>query len=209
MQCAYCVYYTSAIVISFNPLWRHQIYFHRYCPFVRGNHTGVKVNSPHEGTVTRTFDVFVISLKKKLLNKHSIGRNFETPWRSFDVVVMHWIVSMVVAGGLTPIWCQDILNRRDEIGQLHIYRHAFFLSKLSRGISYFAEVATLPNARDFIFAFLWLHRCIVCNYCNAVYSRLVLFLLKRHRVSPVQVVTLYKPKTSCCFIKGTLYFGYA
>ena len=85
----------------------------------------------------------------------------------------------------------------------------FFLSKLSRGISYFAEVATLPNARDFIFAFLWLHRCIVCNYCNAVYSRLVLFLLKRHRMSPVQVVTLYKPKTSCCFIKGTLYFGYA
>ena len=24
--------------------------------------------------------------------------------------------------------------------------------------------------------FLWLHRCIVCNDCNAVYSRLVLFL---------------------------------
>ena len=65
MQCAYCVYYTSAIVISFNPLWRHQRDFQRYCPFVRGNHTGVKVNSPHEGTVTRTFDVFVISLKKK------------------------------------------------------------------------------------------------------------------------------------------------
>ena len=69
---------------------------------------------------------FCYQSEKKLLNKHSIGRNFETPWRSFDVVVMHWIVSMVVAGGLTPIWCQDILNRRDEIGQLHIYHHAFF-----------------------------------------------------------------------------------
>ena len=61
---------------------------------------------------------------------------------------------MVVAGGLTPIWCQDILNRRGEIGQLHIYRHAYFLSKFSRDMSYSAEVATLPNARDFIFAFL-------------------------------------------------------
>ena len=73
---------------------------------------------------------FCYQSEKKLLNKHSIGRNFETPWRSFDVVVMHWIVSMVVAGGLTPIWCQDILNRRDEIGQLHIYRHAFFFIKI-------------------------------------------------------------------------------
>ena len=26
------------------------------------------------------------------------------------------------------------------------------------------------------FAFLWLHRCIVCNDCNAVYSLLMLFL---------------------------------
>ena len=84
----------------------------------------VKVDSPHEGTVTRTFDVFVVRLKKKPLNKHSNGRYFEKPWRSFDVAVMYWIVSMVVAGGLTTIWCQDILNRRGEIGHLHIYRHA-------------------------------------------------------------------------------------
>ena len=28
----------------------------------------------------------------------------------------------------------------------------------------------------FIFIFLWLHRCIVCNDCNAAYSRLMLFL---------------------------------
>ena len=134
----------------------------------------VNVDSPHEGTVTQTFDVLLSIWKKTLLNKHSIGRYFETPWRSFVVAVMYWIVSMVVAGGLTPIWCQDILNRRGEIGQLHIYRQ--YWSKLSRGISFFAEVPTLPNARDFIFAFLWLHRCIACNDCNAVYSRLVLFL---------------------------------
>ena len=50
----------------------------------------VKVVSPHKGTVTRTFDVFVVSLNK-LLNKHSIGQYFETPWRSFDVAVMYWI----------------------------------------------------------------------------------------------------------------------
>ena len=60
---------------------------------------------------------------------------------------------MVVAGGLTPIWRQDILNRHGEIGELHIYRHAFFFEKLSRGVRYFAEVTTLPNTRDFIFAF--------------------------------------------------------
>ena len=116
-----------AIMISFNSLWRHQIDFQRYCPFVRGNH--MSVDSPHKGTVTRTFDVF-LSVWKNLLNKHSIGRHFETPWRSFDVAVMYWIVSMVVAGALTPIWCQDILNHRGEIGQLHIYRHAFFFIKI-------------------------------------------------------------------------------
>ena len=71
--------------------------------------------------------MFLLSVwKKNLLNKHSIDRYFETPWRSFDVAVMYWIVGMVVVGGLTPIWCQDILNRRGEIGQLHIYRHASF-----------------------------------------------------------------------------------
>ena len=89
----------------------------------------VKVDSPHEGTVTQTFDALLSIWKKTLLNKHSIGRYFETPWRSFVVAVMYWIVSMVVAGALTPIWCQDILNRRGEIGQLHIYRQ--YWSKLS------------------------------------------------------------------------------
>ena len=97
---------------------------------------------------------FVVSLKKPV--EQTLG------WPVFwDAMTVIWrrrnllnSPSMVVAGGLTPIWCQDILNRRGEIGQLHIYRHAFlFLSKLSRGISYFAEVATLPNARDFIFVF--------------------------------------------------------
>ena len=112
----------------------------------------VKMDYLHKGTVTQTFDVLVVSLKKKkMLNKHSIGRYFETPWRSFHVAVMYWIVSMVVAGCLTPIWCQDILNRHGEIGKLHIFRHAFFFAKLSRGISHFTEMAMLPNARDFIF----------------------------------------------------------
>ena len=131
MQCAYCVYYTCAIMISFNPLWRHQIDLQCYCPFVRGNHR-LKWILLTKGTVLERGPLmFVVSLKKKLLNKHSIDRYFETPWRSFDVVVMYWIVSMVVAGGLTPIWCQDILTRRGEIGQLHIYRHAFFFQNCS------------------------------------------------------------------------------
>ena len=166
------------------------------------------MDSPHKGTVTRTFDVFCCQSKKTVeqtLDWPVFRDAMTVIWRRRNVLNSP---SMVVAGGLTPIWCQDILNRRGEIGQLHIYRHAFFFSKLSRGISYFAEVATLPNARDFIFAFLWLHRFIVCNYCNAVYFRLVLFLLKRHKMSTVQVVTLCKPKPSCCFIKGTLNFGY-
>ena len=77
--------------------------------------------SPHKGTVTRNFAVFVVSLNK-LLNKHSIGRYFETPWRSFDVAVMYWIFAFEI---------------------LH---------------------------------FSWLHRRIVCNDCNAAYSRLMLFL---------------------------------
>ena len=114
-----------AIMISFNPLWRYQINSNVTVPLC-GETTDQSGFSSQRDSNTDLW-CFVVSLQKTLLNKHSIGRYFETPWRSFDVAVMYWIVSMVVAGGLTPIWCQDILNRRGEIGQLHIYRHAFFI----------------------------------------------------------------------------------
>ena len=45
------------------------------------------LDCPHKGIVTRTFYVSVVNLNK-LLIKHSIGRWFETQWRSFDVTVM-------------------------------------------------------------------------------------------------------------------------
>ena len=44
--------------------------------------------------------MFLLSVWKKLLNKHSISRYFETPWRSFDVAAMYWLASMVVAGAV-------------------------------------------------------------------------------------------------------------
>ena len=86
----------------------------------------VKVDSPHErdSTWTRTFDVCCQSEKK------TVEQTLD--WPVFrDAMTVIWrrrnvLNSMVVAGGLTPIWCQDILTRRGEIGQLHIYRHAFF-----------------------------------------------------------------------------------
>ena len=66
---------------------------------------------------------------------------------------------MVVAGGPTPIWHQDIFNRHGEIGQLHIYRYANSLYGII--------------SHHFLLFCDWF---IVCNDCNAVYSRLMLFL---------------------------------
>ena len=155
----------------------------------------VKVDSPHKGTVTRTFDVFCCQCKKTVeqtLDWPVFRDTMTVIWRRRNVLNSP---SMVVAGGLTPIWCQDILNRRGEIGQLHIYRHAFFFIKI---VPWYQLLCGSGNVTH---AFLWLHRCIVCNYCNAVYFRLVLFLLKRHKMSTVQVVTLYKPKPSCFSLK--------
>ena len=150
--------------------------------------------------------MFLLSVWKKLSNKHSIGRYFETTRRSFDFTVMYWIVSIVVAGGLTPIWRQDILNRHGEIGLLHIYRHAFFSQNCPVVSATLRKWQRYAMQETSFLLFLWLRRCIVCNDCNAVYSRLVLFFAKRHRMSPVQGVTLYKPKPRCCFIKGTFVF---
>ena len=196
-------------MISFNPLWRHQIDFQRYCPFVRGNHRSKWILLTKGQYLNADLWCFCCQSEKNLLNKHSIGRYFETPWRSFDVAVMYWIVSMVVAGGLTLNRCQYILNRRDEIGQLHIYRHAFFFNQNCPVVS-----ATLRKWQRYPMqetSFLLSCDCIGVLFVISVRSLFphgVIFL-KRHRMSPVQVVTLYKPKPSCCFIKGTLYFGYA
>ena len=182
-------------------------------------------------------------------------------WRRRNV--LNWIVSMVVAGGPTPIWHQDILKRHGEIGQLYIHRYAILFQSWPVVSAALRKTATLLNARElrnlrnyvlqgrkvtivtdhldnawfsaiatsslsiekkntspngcygcnvvtfftwyyftsFFFAFLWLHRRIVCNDCNAVYSRLMLFFVKRHRMLPVQFMTQYKPIPSSCFIK--------
>ena len=161
-------------MISYNPLWRHQIERFSALLSLCAGKPQVKVDSFHRGTVTRTFDVFVVSLKK-MLNKLSIGRYFKAPWRSFDVAVMYWIVIMVVAGGLTLIRRQDILNRHSEIGQWHIYRHAFFSQSCPVVSATLRKWQRYPMQETSFLLLLWLHRCIVCNDCNAVYSRLVLF----------------------------------
>ena len=158
-------------------------------------------------------------------------------WRRRNV--LNWIVSMVVAGGPTPIWHQDILKRHGEIGQLYIYRYATLFQSCPVVSAALQKTATLfsarelRNLRNYVFLqgrkvtivtdhldnawfsaiatsslsigkkhlskwmsrlqcchflymelfylilfclFLWLHRRIVCNDCNAVYSRLMLFL---------------------------------
>ena len=63
-------------------------------------------------------------------------------WRHRNV--LNWIVSMVVAGGPTPIWHQDILKRHGEIGQLYIYRYAILLSS---GISCFAKDSNVAQCK--------------------------------------------------------------
>ena len=113
----------------------------------------VKVDSPHEGTVTRTFDVFCCQSKKAVEQTLDwpVFRDAMTAiWRRSNVLNSQyggcwWPNAYLVPRHLKPSW------RNRTVAYLSSC--IFFLSKLSRGISYFAKVATLPNARDFIFFF--------------------------------------------------------
>ena len=51
-----------------------------------GNHRS-PVDCPHKATVTRTFDVSLLSARTNCLT-NSMDRWFQTSWRSFDVVVL-------------------------------------------------------------------------------------------------------------------------
>ena len=115
---------------------------------------------------------------------------------------------MVVAGGLTLIRHQDILNRHSEIGRLHIYRHAIFFRKVVPWCQLLCGSGKVIQCKR-------LHLCFCCDCIDALFVMTVTqsipawcYFFKRHRMSPVQVVTLYKPKPTCCFIKDGLYFGY-
>ena len=142
MQCAYCViWYIYHHDIFLSIMTSSNRKSSASLSFCAGKQP-VKVVSPHKGTVTRTFDVFVVSLNK-LLNKHSIGRYFETPCN-----VLNWIVSTVDADGPTPIWHQDILNRHGEIGQLHIYRYANLFQNCPVASGASRKTVTLFNARE-------------------------------------------------------------
>ena len=67
-------------------------------------------------------------------------------WRRRNV--LNWIVSMVVAGGLTPIWHQDILKCHGEMGQLYIYRYAILFQSWPVVSAALRKTATLLNARE-------------------------------------------------------------
>ena len=54
-----------------------------------GNHRS-PVDSPHKATVTRTFDVSLLSARTNCLT-NSMDRWFQTSWRSFDVAVMRHV----------------------------------------------------------------------------------------------------------------------
>ena len=52
---------------------------------------GNPVNSPHKGSVMRTFVVFFLS-PNKLLNQLSIFQWFEAQWRSYDAIVKKHVI---------------------------------------------------------------------------------------------------------------------
>ena len=134
-------------MISFNPLWRHQIEsFPRYCPFVRQTTCQSGFSSQRDSSA----DICCFCCQ----SEQTVEQTLDWPvfrdvmaviWRRRNV--LNWIVSMVVAGGPTPIWHQDILKRYGEIGQLYIYRYAIFFSKLSSGISCFAKDSNVVQCK--------------------------------------------------------------
>ena len=111
-------------MISFNPLWRHQIEsFPRYCPFVRETTCQSGFSSQRDSNGDLCCFCFQSEQTVEQTLDWSVFRDaMAVIWRRRNV--LNLIVSMVVAGDPTPIWHQDILKRHGEIGQLYIYRYA-------------------------------------------------------------------------------------
>ena len=127
-------------MISFNPLWRHQIEsFPRYCPFVR--ETTCQFGFSSQRVSNAELCCFCCQ-SEQTLDWPVFRDAMAVIWRRRNV--LNWIVSMVVAGGPTPIWHQDILKRHGEIGQLYIYRYAILLSS---GISCFAKDSNVAQCK--------------------------------------------------------------
>ena len=81
------------VVVDYVITWKR---FPRRWSFIRGIH---RLHMPrHEGSVTRSFDIFFVGRLNKLLHKQSICRRFDTVWRPCNVTVMHsppWIDTIV------------------------------------------------------------------------------------------------------------------
>ena len=179
-------------MISFNPLWRHQIDFQHHCLFVRGT----TVDSPHEGSNADLWCFYYQSGKtvEQTLDLPVFRDAMTIIWRRRNVLNSQyggswWPNVYLVPRHLKPLWRNRTVAYL--LSCIFFYQNCPVVSATLRKWQRYPMQETT-------------------TYCNAVYSRLVFFfLLKRHRMSPVQVVTPYKPIPSCCFIKGTLYFGYA
>ena len=169
----------------------------------------VKVDSPHKGTATRTFDVFVVSLKK------TVEQTLDWPvFRDHTTVI--WLHRDVLNSQYCGCWGPDAYLAPRHLKSSWRNRTVAYLSsciffaKLSRGISYFAEVATLRNARDFIFAFFCdcvgvLFVMIVMQYIPA-WCYFLRSVIECHQYREWHYINLNLDAAS---LKERLYFGYA
>ena len=133
-----------AIMISFNPLWRHQIEsLPCHCPFVRETTCQSGYSSQRDSNA----DLSCFCCQSEQTLDWPVFRDaMAVIWRRRNV--LNWIVSMVVAGGPTPIWHQDILKRHGEIGQLYIYRYATLFQSCPVVSAALQKTATLFSARE-------------------------------------------------------------
>ena len=128
------------------------------------------MDSPHKGTITWTFSL--LSLWTNCWTNTRLAGNS----RHHDGHLMYWIVSMEGAGGLTPIWRQDTLNRHSKIGQLHIYHHANFCKVVQsyqllcerQQCSPMLETYGICKTMCFARAIRWLYYLIICPMLNSM-----------------------------------------
>ena len=117
---------------------------------------------------------------KKLIKEYDgtyiiLRRYFETPWRSFDVLNSQhggcWRPdAYLVPGHLQPSW------RNRTVAYLSSCIFPKNLSTFLNGRHGYNTVSFFVWEYFTYFLFLWLHRNIVYNDSNEVYSRLTLFL---------------------------------
>ena len=135
-------------MISFNPLWRHQVEsFPHYCPFVRETTCQSGFSSQRDSNA----DLCCFCSQ----SEQTVEQTLDWPifWDAMAVIwrrrnALNWIVSMVVAGGPTPNWHQGILKRHGEIGQLYIYRYAILFQSCPVISAAMRKTATLLDARE-------------------------------------------------------------